>query len=205
MASSPPSQFLLFRNLEVGVTEEILSRGVLKLTAPACPDGAAESSVKRVLLVRDRRTNESWRFGFAEFSTPQEAQKAFKEYEKTEKFTISSKPVTVSYIHPGVFVPVYNAPPEAKQFTFLPLVPVGGGMRLAYWDEEGYVSELVLYAAEEDGGVEDAPRESAGGEKRSKKRKAEGAPAGAATDKSGAASKKSSSSGASPVLAEPAL
>jgi RNA-binding protein 5/10 len=183
MAMSPPSQFLLFRNLESGVNEEILSRGVLKLATPAAPTGASESSLKRVLLVRDRRTNESWRFGFAEFSTPQEAQKAFKAYEMMDKFTISSKPVTVSYIHPGVFVPVYNAPDEAERFTFLPLTPVGGGMRLAYWDEEGYVSELVLSTAEENpssGGEGANSKENAGGEKKGKKRKAESTPSSAA-------------------------
>lgn len=185
MAASPPSQFLLFRNLEAGVNEEILAKGVLKLATPASPVGATESSIKRILLVRDRRTNESWRFGFAEFSTPQEAQKAFKAYETMEKFTISSKPVTVSYIHPGVFVPVYNAPDEAERFTFMPLMPVGGGMRLAYWDEEGYVSEMVLNATEEapPGGGEDRKETTTGGEKKGKKRKAEGVPAMTASEK----------------------
>ena len=183
MATSPPSQFLLFRNLEAGVNEELLAKGVLKLATPASPAGAAESSIKRVLLVRDRRSNESWRFGFAEFSTPQEAQKAFKAYETMEKFTISSKPVTVSYIHPGVFVPVYNAPDEAETFTFLPLTPVGGGMRLAYWDEEGYVSELVLNTAEEAAPAREERKEEASTEKKGKKRKADGAPAMTAAEK----------------------
>jgi RNA-binding protein 5/10 len=171
MATSTPSQFLLFRNLEAGVNEDILSKGVYKLSSASSPAGAAESSIRRVLLVRDRRTNESWRFGFAEFSTPQEAQKALKVYEGLEKFTISSKPVSVSYIHPGVFVPVYNASDEAERFTFLPLMPVGGGMRLAYWDEEAYVSELVLNTSPEpsSGGEADKPKD----EKKSKKRKAE--------------------------------
>lgn len=186
MASSPPSQFLLFRNLEAGVNEEVLSKGVLKLAVPASAGGASESSVKRVLLVRDRRTNESWRFGFAEFSTPLEAQKAFRSYETMEKFTISSRPVTVSYIHPGVFVPVYNASSEANYFTFLPLTPVGGGMRLAYWDEEGYVSELEL--GNDNSDTADETRGSAAAqvagaqtdktEKKTKKRKADGSSAG---------------------------
>lgn len=60
-----------------------------------------------------------------------------------EKFTIASKPVTLSFIHSGVFVPVYNPPPKARnleKYTFLGST----GQRLAYWDEEGYVSELVV-------------------------------------------------------------
>ena len=87
-----PSQFLLVRNLEPTVTEELLAKGVSKLykpnpnALPAAPSskkaqakvasttgdanlGAREGSIRRVLLVRDRRTDESWRYGFAEFSS----------------------------------------------------------------------------------------------------------------------------------------
>jgi hypothetical protein len=88
-----PSQFLLLRGLEHTVTEELLAKGVAKLYKPSPnPDaqgagvagkkgakvasttgdanlGAREGSIRRVLLVRDRRTNESWRYGFAEFAT----------------------------------------------------------------------------------------------------------------------------------------
>ena len=86
-----PSQFLLFRGLEPSVTEELLAKGVAKLYKPLGANaqganankkgakvssttgdanlGAREGSIRRVLLVRDRRSNESWRFGFAEFAT----------------------------------------------------------------------------------------------------------------------------------------
>lgn len=85
-----PSQFLLVRGLEASVTEELLAKGVSKLYRPSgAPEnapgnqkkgskvasttgdsnlGAPEGSLRRVLLVRDRRTNESWRYGFAEFA-----------------------------------------------------------------------------------------------------------------------------------------
>jgi hypothetical protein len=87
-----PSQFLLFRGLESSVTEELLAKGVAKLYRPTGGNndgpssnnqkkgakvasttgdanlGAREGSIRRVLLVRDRKTNESWRFGFAEFA-----------------------------------------------------------------------------------------------------------------------------------------
>lgn len=87
---SQPSQFLLIRGLEASVTEELLAKGVSKLYRPAVNNdsatdnqkkgskiasttgdsnlGAREGSLRRVLLVRDRRTNESWRYGFAEFA-----------------------------------------------------------------------------------------------------------------------------------------
>ena len=88
-----PSQFLLLRSLEPSVNEELLAKGVAKLYKPN-PNavqasqlsskkgtakvasttgdanlGAKESSIRRVLLVRDRQTSESWRYGFAEFSS----------------------------------------------------------------------------------------------------------------------------------------
>ncbi len=88
-----PSQFLLIRSLEPTVTEDLLAKGVAKLYKPgrrSSPPaataskknnakvasttgdanlGAKEGSLRRVLLVRDRRNNESWRYGFAEFAT----------------------------------------------------------------------------------------------------------------------------------------
>ncbi|RPB26533.1 hypothetical protein L211DRAFT_681961 [Terfezia boudieri ATCC MYA-4762] len=154
------SQFLLFRELAEGVGEEMLAKGVQKLLAPspnsaehaqggpkngatAVEDGAREGSVKRVLLIRDRRTDESWRFGFVEFAGVEDSKAAFEKYRKMEKFTIASKPVAVSFIHSGVFVPVYNPHSKAKnleKYTFLGST----GLRLAYWDEEGYVSELAV-------------------------------------------------------------
>lgn len=88
-----PSQFLLFRGLEPSVSEELLAKGVAKLYKPTSSTegqgpppslkkgakvssttgdanlGAREGSIRRVLLVRDRRSNESWGYGFAEFAT----------------------------------------------------------------------------------------------------------------------------------------
>ena len=88
-----PSQFILLRGLEPTVTEELLAKGVAKLykpirkSSPSLPStskkgnakvasttgdanlGAKEGSLRRVLLVRSRKTQESWRYGFAEFAT----------------------------------------------------------------------------------------------------------------------------------------
>lgn len=88
-----PSQFILVRGLESSVTEELLAKGVAKLykppnnsnaqETPANPKkgtkvasttgdsnlGARDGTIRRVLLVRDRRSNESWKYGFAEFAT----------------------------------------------------------------------------------------------------------------------------------------
>ena len=90
--SSTPSQYLLLRGLEPTVTEDLLAKGVAKLYKPGRKSsppattskrnsakvasttgdanlGAKEGSLRRVLLIRDRRSNESWRYGFAEFAT----------------------------------------------------------------------------------------------------------------------------------------
>ncbi|KAL4805603.1 rna-binding protein [Aspergillus unguis] len=156
-----PSQFLLFRGLEISVTEELLAKGVAKLYRPNSEGaagnqkkgkvasttgdsnlGAREGSIRRILLVRDRRSNESWRYGFAEFATIQDAQAAVSRLHSFEKFTISSRPVMVSYIHAGVFVPVMNPSASTERFTFSPLN--NPALKLMYWDEDAYVTELTV-------------------------------------------------------------
>jgi RNA-binding protein 5/10 len=52
-----PSQFLLVRNLDPMVQEEILAKGMARL----------DSEPKRVLLIRDRKTKISWGFAFIEY------------------------------------------------------------------------------------------------------------------------------------------
>ncbi|CAL5866061.1 uncharacterized protein PFLUO_LOCUS268 [Penicillium psychrofluorescens] len=170
-----PSQFLLFRGLESSVTEELLAKGVAKLYKPASGGndssassqkkgakvasttgdanlGAREGSIRRVLLARDRKSNESWRYGFAEFASVMDAQAAVTRLNSFDKFTISSRPVLVSYIHAGVFVPVMNPTSSTDRFTFSPLS--NPSLKLMYWDDEGYVTELTVTSGEEDGGQE---------------------------------------------------
>ncbi|PWY68199.1 rna-binding protein [Aspergillus eucalypticola CBS 122712] len=196
-----PSQFLLFRGLEPSVTEELLAKGVAKLYRPASGNeapgngkkgakvasttgdsnlGAREGSIRRVLLVRDRRSNESWRYGFAEFATIQDAQAAITRLNSFEKFTISSRPVLVSYIHAGVFVPVLN-PTSNEKFTFSPLN--NPSLKLMYWDEEAYANELTVSTAELDNPKSDKPAGQSDKSKdadKAKKRKAEAAAAAGA-------------------------
>lgn len=160
-----PSQFLLLRGLEPSVSEELLVKGVSKLNKPGASNtqreetsskkgakvasttgdanlGAKEGTLRRVLLVRDRRTNESWRYGFAEYASIEDAQAALTRYNSFDRFTIASKQVLVSYIHAGVFVPVLNPSPDIERFTFS---PIGNpAMKLAYWDEDAYVTELAV-------------------------------------------------------------
>ena len=63
-------------------------------------------------------------------------------FNSFDRFTISSKPVAADYIHAGVFVPVFNASEETERFTISPLG--NSATKLAYWDEEAWVNELVV-------------------------------------------------------------
>ncbi|KAL9108722.1 MAG: hypothetical protein Q9227_006518 [Pyrenula ochraceoflavens] len=160
-----PSQFLLLRGLEPSVSEELLAKGVSKLFKPTGTShsqnqsnskkgakvasttgdanlGAKEGTLRRIFLVRDRKTNESWRFGFAEYATIEDAQAALTRYNSFEKFTIASKAVLASYIHAGVFVPVVNPTASIERFTFSPLT--NPSLKLSYWDEGAYVTELKI-------------------------------------------------------------
>lgn len=71
-----------------------------------------------------------------------DSQAALTKFNSLDKFTISSKPVLLSFVHSGVFVPVINYTSAMERFTFSPLT--NRSMKLAYWDEEAYVSELML-------------------------------------------------------------
>ena len=160
-----PSQFLVVRDLEASVTEETLSKGLMKLfvennaqepkepnptpnklksTAPTASIqglGARPGSLNRVFLMRDRLTNESWRYGFAEFTTIDDAQGAIAKYRASPKFTIASKPVIVAFIHTGVFVPALQAVTSATApFFFAPTYNLD--IRLKYWDDRAYPSVL---------------------------------------------------------------
>ena len=108
-------------------------------------------------------------FLFLRFKTDtmQDAQAAITRYNSFETFTISSKPVLASYIHAGVFVPVVNPTPSTERFTFSPLN--NPAMKLAYWDEDAYVTELTVSTAELDAKPKEEKAKSK--EEKSKKRK----------------------------------
>ncbi|KAJ5918335.1 G-patch domain protein [Penicillium verhagenii] len=198
-----PSQFLLLRGLESSVTEEILAKGVAKLYRPTPGNdggpgnqkkgakvasttgdanlGAREGSIRRVLLVRDRKTNESWRYGFAEFANVMEAQAAVTRFTSFNKFTISSRPVMITYIHAGVFVPVLDPTAAMSGFTFSPLN--NPSLKLMYWDDNAFVTELKT-SSEESGPSRTKNEKATGNQEsskatkeaeKSKKRKAEAA------------------------------
>lgn len=162
-----PSQFIVLRDLEPSVTEEVLAKGVMKLiredvpqpardttkpgnklksTAPTASNlslGATPGSLRRVFLIRDRSTNDSWRYGFAEFATIEDAKGAVAKYNALPKFTISSKLVSVAFIHTGVFVPTFESiTEETAKFSFAPVY--NPSVRVKYWDDRAYPNVLDI-------------------------------------------------------------
>lgn len=158
-----PSQYLVIRNLEASVTEEVLAKGVMKLfreettkaptgthklksTAPGSNTanlGAKPGSLRRVFLIRNRKSNESWRYGFAEFATVDDAKGAVAKFRNSPNFAIATRPVVVSFIHTGVFIPAFEAgPDEDPRFSFQPIY--NPTIRLKYWDERVYPSIHVV-------------------------------------------------------------
>ena len=72
-------------------------------------------------------------------------------FNSFDKFTISSKPVMVNYIHAGVFVPELNVAAANERFCFSPLA--NPTMKLVYWDKDAYANELIVST-----GVEEKPK-----------------------------------------------
>ncbi|KAL8935058.1 MAG: hypothetical protein Q9216_005605 [Gyalolechia sp. 2 TL-2023] len=140
-----PSQFLLLRGLEPTVTEDLLAKGVSKLYKPSRQPSppAALSSKKGNAKVAS--TTGDANLGAREGSLRRillDAQAAVTRFNSFDKFTISSKPVVVDYVHAGVFVPVFNPAEDPDKFCFSPLG--SSATKLAYWDKEAYVHELVV-------------------------------------------------------------
>ena len=79
----------------------------------------------------------------------QDAQAAIAKYNAIDKFTISSKPVMVDYIHAGVFVPLIG-PRDGHTERFSFSASSNPSLRLKYWDDGAYVSELELVVSVED-------------------------------------------------------
>lgn len=174
-----PSHILLARGLDARVSEEVFAKGMTKLykgvdlsstknpskqptkiisTTSATNLGAQEGSLRRVMLIRDRETNESSRYGFAEFHSlnvcglfifylrsrctnrGQDAQAAMAKFNACDIFTISSKPIEIAYIHSGVFIPATTT--GNTDFSF----PSSGdpNLQLVYWDTTAFATEFAV-------------------------------------------------------------
>lgn len=163
-----PSQFLVIRNLPPSVSETTLATGVKKLyvakeeepkqpanaptklksTAPVGNTsglGAKPGSLARVFIIRDRYSDASCRYGFAEFSTIDDARAAMAKFNASPQFTIGSKPVTVAYIHSGVFIPYLKPITNEQENKFTFAASHNPTLRLSYWNPTVFASEFPVY------------------------------------------------------------
>lgn len=193
-AANVPSQILVVYPLPAFVTEDMLASDMkrlelekpdtakdnsngpkLKSTAPTGNTdglGARPGSLHRIFIVRDVVTDESFKYGFAEFWTLEDAAAAMTKFQKSRVFTVSACPVTVSTIHMGVFVPEEReVTPPIERMSFHPLF--NPTIRVRYRDLHVYPRQHLVTASppfSEDDGKQAT---EAGDGKKSKKRKAE--------------------------------
>ncbi|KAJ3483117.1 hypothetical protein NLG97_g7386 [Lecanicillium saksenae] len=194
-AADAPSQILVVFPLPPFVDEEMLAREMkrlelekpdpvkttgdapkLKSTAPTSTGqgyGASQGSLHRVFLMRDSQTNETFKYGFAEFWTVEDAAAAVKKFTMARNFTIAGCSVTISTIHMGVFLPDESEPtPATEAMTFYPLF--NPSIRVRYRDDHAYPSQLMM-ASEPPASVrEKLTLEEQDNAKQAKKRKADG-------------------------------
>ncbi|KPM37885.1 hypothetical protein AK830_g8674 [Neonectria ditissima] len=205
-AANVPSQILVVYPLPPFVNEDMFTNDIkrlelekvdnardnsngapkLKSTAPTGDTsryGARPGSLHRVFLMRDTNSDESFKYGFVEFWTLEDAAAAVAKFQKSRSFTVAGCPVTVSTIHMGVFVPEEREVTRAiERMSFNPLF--NPNLRVRYRDLHAYPSQQVV--TPHPPGVDDiakAAADEAADGKKSKKRKAEGTTAGSSAKK----------------------
>lgn len=70
------------------------------------PVGATPDSLKRVFLIRDRSTNKSMKYGFAEYHSSQDASRALEKQQLLSEIASTADKVSLDPVDPGVFAPV---------------------------------------------------------------------------------------------------
>ncbi|KAL6918654.1 hypothetical protein FSST1_002680 [Fusarium sambucinum] len=205
-ASDVPAQILVVYPLASFVTEDMLANDMkrlelvkpekdkdasnggpkLKSTAPTGDTtgyGARPGSLHRVFLMRDASTDESFKYGFAEFWTVEDATAAMTKFQKSRSFTVAACPVTVASTHMGVFLPEEReVVPAIEHMSFNPLF--NPSLRVRYRDYHVYPSQQIVAEQPPEGGRLSKAREEEENDKKSKKRKAEANLAASSTKKS---------------------
>ncbi|KAK3674246.1 hypothetical protein LTR78_005715 [Recurvomyces mirabilis] len=153
-ADGKPVRMLLVRNLKESITESLFAKGLDKLSVDASttnkddpPIGASAGSLRRVLIVRDRQSEKSMQYGFAEYHHVSDATAALAKAEELgEKCTIGSKVIEVCFPHLAIFPQAdtyLEGRDESEMYTIeLP----NTGTRHKYYVERYYVTELMVNA-----------------------------------------------------------
>lgn len=141
--------YLLVRNLKKSTTEVVFSKGLEKLNKTQhSNDGSTPGGLRRVLIIRDKISNKSMGFGFAEYHDVADAKAALRvAKELAEKLTISSNAIDVSFPNRAVFYPADLGKAKTKE-KYVILSRRGGDdphyYRHQYRDERYYATELIV-------------------------------------------------------------
>ncbi|GAA5857770.1 hypothetical protein JCM1840_000901 [Sporobolomyces johnsonii] len=135
---STPSQILLLRGLDPLTNEEEIVSALAKVGGRASGD-VARGGVKKVMIVKDRASRQSWCFAFVQFSDVRLATEvlasAFNAHYHPSGFRIRSSIIALSFCHENSFIPIY----AKSDWSFRG----EGGQQLAYWDDKGFVQPWV--------------------------------------------------------------
>ena len=165
-----PNPILLVRGLKESVTESIFAKGMEKLYAGFDNEsgGATPKSIYRVLIIRDRRTEQRMGYGFVQYHKIDDAQAAVEKARQMERngnrLTISSRDFSISYAHVGVF-PHYDFGKIERNERFL----FKGPEKMHKYNDDRYYP-MVLVANEESPHKRvTPPKDGSDAEKKSKK------------------------------------
>ncbi|KAG6014715.1 hypothetical protein E4U54_004964 [Claviceps lovelessii] len=158
------SQILVVHPLASFVTEDMLAKDLkllekteeaktstngptkLKSTAPGADTsryGARPNSLHRVFLTREVNSGESFKYGFAEFWTLEDAAAAVTKFRMSRSFTVAGCAVTVAPTHMGVFLPEDREITAANDhMSFHPLF--NPSLRVRYRDLRVFPSQLTV-------------------------------------------------------------
>ena len=104
-----PNVFLLVRGLKETTTEHLFAKGMEKFYSGVenSSTGSTPRSIRRVLTIRDRRTDQRMGFGFVQYHSIDDAiatmAKTREMQRNGEALTISSKEFSIEYAHLTVF------------------------------------------------------------------------------------------------------
>ncbi|KIO23361.1 hypothetical protein M407DRAFT_78133, partial [Tulasnella calospora MUT 4182] len=147
---SAPTPLLLIRSLDKGTTIDEIAEA---LRTAEGPNGGGAQAMKRILLVRDRGSLQSWGFGFVEMLDVDTAKSLLggimnPTYHPTG-FKIDGRVIAASFALPYAFQLVPPTTPQ-EPHTLVPSKAVGGVEEgegwTRYWDETATIEEKTYEA-----------------------------------------------------------
>ncbi|KAG8896600.1 hypothetical protein FRC01_011710 [Tulasnella sp. 417] len=147
---SAPTPLLLLRSLDKGTTIDDIAEA---LRSAEGPNGSGAQAMKRIMLVRDRGTSQSWGFAFIEMLDVDTAKSVLAGILNPSfhhmGFKIDGRLITASFALPYAFQVVPPTSPQ-EPHTLVPSKAVGGVEEgegwTRYWDETASIEEKMYEA-----------------------------------------------------------